>query len=103
MWSIVVFNLQTIGRYSDIEIRNLSPEERISELVRNLGGADNFIEVGNCVTRLRLTLKDSSKINSDELKKLGVFGVVSKGKGVQVIVGTGAEHIANDIKKFVGK
>lgn len=104
MWTIIAFNLQTVGRNSaDTETENISDDDRIKKFVENLGGADNFVEIGNCVTRLRLTLKNSAKINESELKKLGALGVISKGNGVQVIVGTQAEHIANDIKNFVGK
>lgn len=104
-WAIVIFNLQTVGRYEDtnIESENISSEERISKFIESLGGADNFVEIENCVTRLRLVLKDSTKVNESELKKIGALGVVRKNNAVQVIVGTQAEHIADDIKNFMGK
>lgn len=102
-WAIVKFNLPTMGRY-DEEIsdeKNISSDEKTLKFIENLGGKDNFVEILNCATRLRLTLKDAEKINEKELKKLGAMGIVKKGNAVQVIVGTQAEHIANDIREVV--
>ncbi|MBR6012505.1 MAG: PTS transporter subunit EIIC [Selenomonadaceae bacterium] len=102
-WAIVKFNLPTMGRY-DEEIsddENISTDEKTLKFIENLGGKDNFVEISNCATRLRLTLKDAEKINEEELKKLGAMGIVKKGNAVQVIVGTQAEHIANDIREVV--
>ncbi|MFS1425567.1 glucose PTS transporter subunit EIIB [Shewanella sp. 10N.286.48.B5] len=49
--------------------------------IEAVGGADNILEVDNCITRLRLTVKDSGAADSDKLKKLGAAGVVPVGKG----------------------
>ena len=52
-----------------------------------------------CITRLRLTLKNSDKIKEAELKALGAMGVVKLGSNnLQVIIGPQAESIANAIK-----
>ncbi|WP_432408946.1 N-acetylglucosamine-specific PTS transporter subunit IIBC [Wukongibacter sp. M2B1] len=65
-----------------------------------LGGEENIEELDNCITRLRLELKDVSKVDEDRLKKLGASGVVKVGKkSVQVIVGTKVDIIANRMKK----
>lgn len=103
-WAIVKFDLPTMGRL-DEEIsdeKNFSDDEKILIFVENLGGKENLIEISNCATRLRLVMKDTKKINETELKKLGAMGIIKKGNAVQVIVGTQAEHIANEIKKSVG-
>ena len=95
-WAIVKFNLPTMGRL-DEEI------SKIIKLVENLGGKENFVEISNCATRLRLVMNDTEKINDAELKKLGAMGIIKKGNAVQIIIGTQAEHITNEIKKFLGK
>ncbi|SHD77300.1 N-acetylglucosamine-specific PTS transporter subunit IIBC [Schnuerera ultunensis] len=64
-----------------------------------LGGVDNLKEVSACITRLRLVVNDSSLIKEEELKKLGASGVLKPtANNVQVIIGTRAEIIADEIK-----
>ena len=66
--------------------------------IEALGGADNIEEVDACITRLRLILKDTGKINEEEIKKLGASGVLKpSGKNAQVIIGTRAEIVAGEI------
>ncbi|NRY03733.1 PTS transporter subunit EIIB [Clostridium beijerinckii] len=39
-------------------------------IAKNLGGISNIESVTHCMTRLRVCLKDDSKVNVDEIKKL---------------------------------
>lgn len=102
-WAIVKFNLPTMGRYNEkiSAEKDISADEKIFQFVENLGGKNNFVEISNCTTRLRLVLKDAEKINEDELKKLGAIEIIRKNNAVQVIIGTQAEHIAKEIKNFL--
>lgn len=54
-----------------------------------VGGKENIIDVTNCATRLRLTVKDPGKVASIQQFQLnGAHGLVNDGKGaVQIIVG----------------
>jgi len=104
-WMIRFYDLPTIGRGDDVEFEESSDEEVLSNayvamLVENLGGLDNLVEIGSCVTRLRLKVKDPSKIDEEVLRHMGVRGVFSSGTAVQVVVGTRAELIANAIKEM---
>lgn len=36
------------------------------EILFNVGGTDNVSHVTHCITRLRFTLKDESKVNKDK-------------------------------------
>ena len=103
-FAIVKFNLPTMGRVDEkiSDDENISADEKTLKLIENLGGKDNLLEIANCATRLRLVLKDAEKINEDELKKLGALGIIRKGNAVQIIVGTQAEHIANNMKNSYG-
>ena len=65
-------------------------------------GTANLAEVSNCITRLRIVVSDSAKVDQQALKSIpGVKGVISKDKAVQVVIGLQAEHIANEIKEEI--
>lgn len=72
---------------------------RIIELV---GGKDNIAHAGHCMTRLRITLKDTSLVNLDEIKKLGVVGAQMVGDQVQVIIGNDVDDIYDEFVKATG-
>lgn len=66
--------------------------------IEALGGVANIEEVDACITRLRLVLKDTEKINEVEIKKLGSTGVLkASDKNAQIIIGTRAEIVAEEI------
>ena len=106
-WAIVHFDLPTPGRFeneSDNEaIENANPDELAQSFIDKLGGADNLTTISSCITRLRLNVKDIDKIDEAGLKALGAAGVIKKGNSVQVIVGTKAEAVAEDMKKIAKK
>jgi len=73
---------------------------KASQYIEALGGADNLKSVDACITRLRLEVRDSGKLDEAKLKKLGASGVLKANKNnAQVVVGTKAELIAEEIKK----
>lgn len=58
------------------------------ELVKELGGDENIMNVTHCATRLRFILKDETNIDSDKVKKIpGVITVVQAGGQYQVVIG----------------
>lgn len=64
-----------------------------------IGGSDNLTNIDACITRLRLSVKDSSLVNESLAKNLGAQGVIRLNKeSVQVIVGTRAEIIAGAMR-----
>ena len=66
-----------------------------------LGGADNIIDVDNCITRLRLEVKDNGIIDEAEIKK-NFPGVLKPGKtSVQIIVGTDVQLLADELTKLL--
>lgn len=58
------------------------------ELVKELGGDDNIINVTHCATRLRFILKDESIVDSAKVTKIpGVITTVQAGGQYQVVIG----------------
>ncbi|MFP3513022.1 beta-glucoside-specific PTS transporter subunit IIABC [Peribacillus sp. SIMBA_075] len=68
------------------------------EILEKVGGDKNVSQVTHCATRLRFNLKDSSKVNMDEVKQIkGVFGAVEKGGQFQVIVGNDVSNVYKEL------
>ena len=79
---------------------NTQLEQLAIDYLKALGGKENIEELESCITRLRLVLKDNTKIDEKKLKSLGAAGVMKVGENVtQVVVGTRAELIADAIKR----
>ncbi|RLQ96737.1 N-acetylglucosamine-specific PTS transporter subunit IIBC [Falsibacillus albus] len=67
-----------------------------------LGGRENIVNVDNCITRLRMKVKDAQLVNESEMKKLGAKGVMKLSKTeIQIIIGTEVEFIANELNKLI--
>ena len=89
-------------------VPNVIKEDNIdavaNQYLEALGGGENVEELGCCITRLRLTLKDTSRVDENKLKALGSSGVVKMGnKNMQVVVGTKAEILCSEIKELLKK
>lgn len=100
------FNIATPGRENNEETKqvatnNLDKNDRSVKILEALGGEGNIKELDACMTRLRLNLVDPSKVNKNILKALGSAGVMEAGNSVQVIFGTEAEGIKDDIKNII--
>ena len=55
-------------------------KETAPKIIELVGGAKNIETHTHCMTRLRLVLRDHSKVKEEELKALdGIQGVVDKG------------------------
>ncbi|WP_071608868.1 N-acetylglucosamine-specific PTS transporter subunit IIBC [Entomohabitans teleogrylli] len=111
-FTITKFNLMTPGRElavagseadgEDVNVSN-GKDQDVSELARQyiaaVGGSANLTGIDACITRLRLSVKDSAQVNEVLAKRLGASGVIRLNKtSVQIIVGFMAEKIANAMK-----
>lgn len=69
----------------------------IKEIVEHVGGTENINSATNCMTRLRLRIKDSSKVEHEKLENVeGVMGVVDADT-LQVVVGPGTAKKLADL------
>lgn len=101
-FAIVRFDFATPGREkTSVEKNTLPPAERASAIVAGLGGKDNLEEVDCCATRLRVTVKDGSRVDEAALKATGAHGVILRGNGVQVIYGPHVTIIRNEVEEIL--
>ncbi len=106
-FAITKFNLKTPGREDDDEdetkvvLSNNNFTEVARIVLEGVGGKENLTSIDNCITRLRLEVKDYTKVNEKKIKSAGVAGVVRPSKtAVQVIIGTQVQHVADEFKKL---
>lgn len=108
-FAIVKFDLKTPGREDDdVEaekkavLSNSNYTEVASVILEGLGGKENVTSLDNCITRLRLEIKDYTLIDEKKIKSAGVAGVMRPSKtAVQVIVGTKVQFVADEMKKML--
>ena len=67
-----------------------------------VGGPDNIVDVTNCVTRLRLNVKDETLVADDaDFKSIGTSGCMKKGKSVQIIIGLKVAKVRDEFEKLM--
>lgn len=68
----------------------LTHQEIAAALYQLLGPKNNILSVENCMTRLRLILKDRTQIDLKSLQQIsGVLGINESGQELQIILGPG--------------
>ena len=108
-FAIVKFDLKTPGREEDDEeaekaavLSNDDYAKTAAAILEGIGGKANITSVDNCITRLRLEIKDQALVNEKQIKAAGVAGVIRPGKNsVQVIIGTKVQFVADELKKLL--
>lgn len=105
---ITKLDLKTPGREDDeedettVKLANNDYTEVARIVLEGLGGKDNVTSLDNCITRLRMEIKDYTKVDEKKIKSAGVAGVIRPSKtAVQVIVGTKVQFVADEMKKML--
>ncbi|MFD2210100.1 glucose-specific PTS transporter subunit IIBC [Virgibacillus halophilus] len=100
------FNFKTPGREDESETSVSGNKNAVSSkggrattIIEALGGKENLVDVDNCATRLRVTVKDGEKVDQEVLKQTGSRGVLVRGSGVQVIYGPQVSIIKNEVEE----
>ncbi|MCM3766790.1 N-acetylglucosamine-specific PTS transporter subunit IIBC [Neobacillus niacini] len=106
---IVKFNLATPGREEDDDeaapagaaTGNNKFASMASTIYDGLGGGANVTSIDNCVTRLRIEVKDMKAVDQKKIKSTGVPGINVVGpQSIQVIVGTNVQFVADEMAKI---
>lgn len=109
---IAKFDIPTPGREKDEEPAGGQTKpagsgtlhDKTVRVLHAIGGSDNVVSVDNCITRLRLVVKDDKQVQDKTLKALGAAGVIRLGSGsVQIIFGPESERIRDEMDKLLEK
>lgn len=100
------FNYATPGRKGNYEndavgtdsTEPVDASQQVYDIIHLLGGKENISDVDACMTRLRVTVKDTNRVGKEaHWKKAGAMGLVHKNTGVQAIYGPKADVLKSDI------
>lgn len=82
----------------------MTNEELVRAALEKVGGKSNVLTATNCMTRLRVRVKDDAKIDDEGLKAIeGVMGIVHDRTGyVEIVVGPGKCRKCADICRDMG-
>jgi len=96
-----------LGNYNDSKMaEDTSPkvqtDSQAERIIALLGGRENIILVDACMTRLRVTVNDETKVAPvEEWKKEGALGLIQKGNGIQAVYGPKADVLKSDINDIL--
>ena len=105
-FAIVKWDLKTPGREDDedettVVLANDDFTAVAAAVLEGVGGKDNVTSIDNCITRLRLEIKDYTLVDEKKIKAAGVAGVIRPSKtAVQVVIGTKVQFVADEFKKL---
>ena len=108
LFAIKKWDLKTPGREDDdveaekkVDLGSSDYTTVAATILEGVGGAANVKSIDNCITRLRLEVKDSSLVDEKKIKSAGAAGVIRPSKtAVQVVVGTKVQFVADEFKKL---
>ncbi len=101
------WNLETPGREpfeveesASLLLKEKNWPEIARIVIKNLGGAENILKVENCVSRLRIDLKDPEKVNQTGLRDSGCAGIFFPSKNhIHIVFGPHVEFVRNAVDK----
>ena len=106
------WNLKTPGREDTVPAEAIAAAggstgnkytDMARTILRGLGGADNLLSIDNCITRLRLEIRNMGKVDENVIRASGAAGVIRPGKNaLQIVVGTTVQFVADEMKALCG-
>lgn len=102
-WAIKKFGLRTPGRDGDVTTLQAETDSKLRSkaisILEALGGSENIIALEACITRLRLEVADSRKVDDVKLKSLGAAGVFrADARNIQVVFGVESDLIKEELR-----
>ncbi|MFT6986475.1 MAG: glucose-like phosphotransferase system IIB component [Psychromonas sp.] len=80
---------------------NLSRSKMAGALVTAFGGEQNIEQLDACLTRLRISVKETKNVDQAQLKELGALGVVIIGNVIQALLGTKSDDYRKDMQNWI--
>ena len=95
---IVIIAILLLVSIIIIKINRKDFSIKINRLIEYLGGKNNIISVESNMSRLKVTVKDTSIVNKDGIQKLGAKGIVEIDNQLKIILGPNSKTLKKYIK-----
>jgi PTS system N-acetylglucosamine-specific IIC component len=104
-YTIKLFKLKILEtELSDNKNTVSDTDDTTQAFIKALGGAENIVNTDACITRLRMSVKNSERLKDEDFTKLGAKGIIRPDKhSIQVVLGAKAERIAEGIRAILQK
>ena len=73
---------------------------KLENIILGLGGIENIELIDNCMTKLRIVVKDNEKVKRDIILSSGVKDTLVFEKNIHIPVGIEAKQIAKSLKEL---
>ncbi|WP_434343763.1 PTS transporter subunit EIIC [Mycoplasma sp. 06067-C1-B144P-99-0482-3] len=81
--------------------KTIKADKTVKTIVNLLGGLDNLEDVDACMTRLRVKVKDKTKVENKFKELTGAVGVLNKGVSLQIVYGPKADIYKGEILELL--
>lgn len=84
------------------KVKKFDNNDFVAAIEEGIGGRDNIDYLTNCISRLRITVKDTSKLKDDAyFKEIGAKGAVKVDKTIQIIIGTDVQQVRTKFEEYI--
>ncbi|MFD1347995.1 PTS transporter subunit EIIC [Oceanobacillus caeni] len=96
------FSDEVNEKEKDLSLTSSNYDYMAKKILQAFGGAENIEEAYNCVTRLRITVKDPSIVNQERIKQIGVKGIVRPTDNhFQLVIGPEVTNIMSHFNNYM--
>ncbi|WP_297598993.1 maltose/glucose-specific PTS transporter subunit IIBC [uncultured Cetobacterium sp.] len=106
-WYIEKYDIPTPGRDNSVQAKEAVESGDIAGytakiMLEALGGKENIVNLDNCITRLRLVVKDADLVDVETVKSAGAVNVIKlNSTNVQVIIGPKVQVLKKQLQKLI--
>lgn len=100
----MITNVGEVGQSESSKVSkgNQSLNDESIIIIQALGGEENIEYITACATRLRVSVKDNSVVDTETLKSLGAAAVVNMKNSVQAVYGGKSDLYSQEINQILG-
>ena len=98
---IIIFAALLIITLVIIKLNQKDFSSEVNKLIKYLGGKDNIINAECNMSRFKVILKDTTKVDKNGIQKLGAKGIVEIDNQLKIIFDKNAKQLKEYIKDIL--
>ncbi|WP_369024782.1 PTS transporter subunit EIIC [Mycoplasma capricolum] len=93
--------ITNIEEKQEVKEKTIKTDKTVKVIIDLLGGLDNLEDIDACMTRLRVKVKDKTKVENKFKELTGAVGVLNKGISLQIVYGPKADIYKGEILELL--